>query len=224
MKHLITIIIVLVALAGPVNAQLSPTLDSLRTYVAALADLPFAGTDQVDTAQMIRQIVIAIRQTCVDFPAVEKIATVTVDSASEGGALPTDFRLVKSAFLSFGDTLRVPLRPLEPDSLFLVNPTLDQNLMELTDYWSIRYYRVHADSLILHPKWYRSDTASILLEYYAIDTTHMIHGDRTTLVRPKYRDKIIEYATSRLWAIRLNMTMADYWMREYEKGIVKDVD
>lgn len=215
----IWLVVTILLLAVSTNAQFSPKLDSLRTYVTDRAELPFAGTTAQDTAKIIRQIVISTYKVCTSAPAYEKTATVTVDSASEGGALPGDYFAMKQAFLLLGDTLWLPLTDMNADSLFLNRPTMLQNLMDLADLFSIRFYRVHAETLFLHPKWYRHDTAQVFIEYYAIDTTHMIHGDSAIKVRSQFILPIIYHAVSELWDARANSFQAEKWMVKYEKEI-----
>ena len=220
-------IIFLILLAVTADAQFSPRLDSMRLYVTERAELPFAGRTDLDSAQIIRQIVLSTYKVCTSGPAYEKTATVTVDSASEGGALPTDFYALKEALMVVENDdgiFRLPLIDMSADSLFMKRPTMLQNLMDLADLFSIRYYRVHAQTLFLHPKWYRGDTAEVFIEYYAIDTTHLITGDSTIKVGAEFRLPIIYHAVSELWDMRGNEYQAARWMIKYEKEMATKRD
>jgi hypothetical protein len=206
------------------SAELSPRLDSLRVYVTDKARLSSSGDDDITLAKINREINFAIQQTCQDFPAVEKYDTLVIDSTMEGGTLPSDFHRIVNVSFMLNDVLRIPIRHLmSGDSIALKDNRLDENQQERTDTMSIKSWRVHNTILEVHPKWSRGDTALYLLQYYALDS-NLTTDSSVTQVRAKYRDKVVLFAVSRLWALRSNFAYANFWMREYEKGLVKNND
>jgi len=230
MKKLI-IILLLLLVTDSYCQTLSPKRDSLMQQLADWAQLNATGDNYIDTTAMFRALSWGARATCQDFPAYERFDTVMVDSASEGGALPGDFSRMlgpNSAFLIVENTkeiMRLPLQMWPQDTMFLNRESNLQWLMKLADKLSVSYWEVHAEKLILHPKWFRGgDTAKVLIQYYAIDTTHLAAADSSLKIRAKYLDKVIMYATSRLYAMRYEFDRADWWMKEYEKGVIKDED
>jgi len=232
MKKLI-IILLLMLVTDSYCQTLSPKRDSLMQQLADWGQLEATGDLYIDTTAMFRALSWGVRATCQDFPAYERFDTVLVDSASEGGALPADFvrlRGPNSVFLMVEDTkknevLRLPLQMWPQDTAFLSRQSNLQWLMTLADKLSINYWDVHGGKLILSPKWSRGgDTANVLIEYYALDTTHLATPDSALKIRAKYLDKVIMFAASKLYAMRFNFGAAEYWMREYEKGMIKDED
>lgn len=217
MKRLLIVLILALPLVA--NAQLSPRLDSMRGYVTFLADMPLTGTDAIDTTGISRAINMAVQATCMDFfGAIQKFDTVLVDSASEGGALNSDFLAIKDVFFSLGDTLRIPLSPLNGDSLFKLRPTLLGNLMELANFLSVRSYHVQNNRLIVHPKWFRGDTAKYFVEYFAVDTLLQASASQMQ-IRPEFRRKVIYHAVATLWAKKKDYMASAYWMSLYSKGL-----
>lgn len=193
-------------------AGVSPRLDSLRSRAFEQIDVPSGGSGRITTAVGTSAINRAISYVCSHAPAIEKIDTLYVDSISEGATLPSNFNRVKSAEMIHPDSLyRIPLMPVEADSQFKETPTLDQLVPDPSDPLASVHYRTFGGIFKLRPPWPRSDSATIILEYYADDSVLTVSASQTQ-VKPKWRECIINYAASLLSAKRNNFDDALYYL------------
>ena len=97
MKHLIAILFVL-AFCCSVSAEALLTLDSLRVAVMREQGLPDSGSTGVTVAKVNFKINRAIGQVSWDFPAVEKIDTITYTAGGDEYAFSSDFVQLAQVF------------------------------------------------------------------------------------------------------------------------------
>lgn len=216
MKKLIILLSLFLAVSA--FAETSPRRDSLVYSACNNLAISTSGTDLLTTTLIAQKVNAGIRQVCVDYPALPKYDTVSIDSSMENGALPSDFDRAYNCFMLFGDTLRVPMIPITADSLRKLKPSLGNNVMK-TDDEPGPYFVIWDTTFSVYPKWRRLSTDSLLLigvRYFALDTT-LTTDSSETLIDSKYLDYVVYYVCASLEAIRGNYGKADYWWKRYGK-------
>ena len=183
-------------LAGSVMAQtyaLPTRRDSIRFMCYSRLNMPQTGTLRVDTTNANYAIDQAYANTCDDFDAIEKLDTVIIARADEGGSLNSDFLRLRKVFKLISDSVRIPMGLLPLDSLELVYPQYAENLQKRTSIMSPNRVYSFNQKLFTHPKQYRSDADTMLVYYWAMgaelvsDTAHLA-------VLPGFVEKVISYA------------------------------
>jgi hypothetical protein len=178
------------------------------------ANLPTTGTNQVSTATVARIVNAKILVVCIDFPAIEKLDTILIDSTMEGGVLPSDFDRLRYVQMIYSDIVRVPLTPLPPDSAKWATPgdaTQDQSV----EAGPPNYYTA-GGYLMLHPKWSRGDTGTYLISYYATDTALTDDASQTS-VDTRYLDAVIYASVAEVNRILGRWNQAMGWQALYEE-------
>lgn len=185
-------------------------------------------TDTAGTASMTDDMVEfalkrALARVCREFPALEKIDTVTVSSATEGAVLNSDFLRIRQVFKMIGNT-RIPLDFKPREELFAAGATEKGYTHALGKPTSPRYCFTHGQRLLFHPKDAKASATpdSFLVLYYAMDEGMDTSG-ATTAIAPEYIDALLYAALAELSAMKKDYTAAQfYWQRfEAEKGNVQ---
>jgi hypothetical protein len=218
MKYIITGVACLLAVGA--MAETSPQLDSIRVAAFNQIGLPTTGTTRVTAAKANAIINYAIQEISTNFPAVEKLDTVLIDSVSDGGALNTDFVAVKWCQLLIGDTLRVPLEYKPEDSLFTGDPTEGEEGAQLDDITDPRYYYTHANRLLTFPKFRTGDvgdSAFLLVGYFAVGDRVDAETDSTN-IHPRFRDELLDWVCYRLEYMRYRYTSGNQYFAKYDKA------
>jgi hypothetical protein len=185
---------------GPVKPDLKTLRLAVRTQLRARTTATTLLSDTVVDQAINR----GLSQTCNDFPAYEKVCTLTVSGTGEGAALLSNFVEIYAVTRSMGDSIRFPLTYLTPDSLAKYEAsktTVSQP--EPSSFKSFLYYYTFGGRLILHPKARTSRNDTLLVMYFAEDTT-LVDTASTAKIKAKYLEKVILYAC---WA--LSVTQGD---------------
>lgn len=217
----ICMICVLVLYSSMAHAELSARRDSLRIYAFDLAHIPTAGNRTVSTAIGNRMVNLAIHQVCTDFPAIIKIDTVAIDSASEGGALASDFGQVLSVerivASTSADSVRLGIQLVDPNTLRELLKTAEENRQTRQSEMSPRYGTVAGALLKVYPKWIRGDTAKFVVTYKAVDTTLGSDSAETSVLKD-YLPMVLYFAAARLYEIERDPVWAKYYQDKYDKA------
>jgi hypothetical protein len=212
------ILFVLCLLAANLSAETSPQLDSIRVAALNQIGLPTAGTTRITAAIANAIINYGIQEVSTNFPAVEKLDTITIDSVSEGGALASDFVAIRSCELMIDDTLRIPLQYKPVDSIFEKRPSKEGAKPD--DITDPRYYRTHAGRLLTSPKFVSGDigdSALFLISYYAVGDFLSSGTDSTNIVE-EYRDELLDWVCYRLEALRYRYNASAFYFAKYDKA------
>ncbi len=207
-------------LAVSAIAETSPQLDSIRIAAFNQLGIPIAGTDRMTAAKANAIINYGIQEVTTNFPAVEKLDTITLDSASEGGALASDFVAIKGCQLMSGDTMRIALEFKVEDSFLVVRPDPANNKTEPDDVGGGPYYRTHAGQLMVWPKFRRGDigdTALFLISYYAVGDRLDAETDSTN-IDEQFRDELLDWVCYRLEYLRYRYNSGDKFLGKYNKA------
>jgi hypothetical protein len=198
---LILILSGLVHAAGPISGLTTELREGVRAQLRGQT----TATTLLSNAVVDWAINRGLSQTCADFPAYEKLDTVTVSKSGEGAALPSDFVEVKAVYRMIGDTMRFPLMYLPPDTIASheASNVLGEQGTEVNAANSLPYYHTHAGRLLFHPKSKATKNDTMLVEYYAMDAP-LDDSTDTAHVEAKYMEKVILYAC---WA--LSVTQGD---------------
>lgn len=198
-----------------------PRLDSLQLAVLSQLNLPSTGSSRITLAVTTRAINRAYGQTCQDYPAYELTDTVVILKSDTSGSLPADFLRLRQAFKLRGDTLRLPMKIVDPTLLDTIFPAVADNIQKKTLLTSPLRTWTHARTLFVHPKYIRSTagtTDTFLVLYYAAGTALSASTD-SVKVEPEYIERIIHYACKLLSATRRNFDDAAWYATEYDKGL-----
>ena len=215
------VIVSLCLLAVNLSAETNPQLDSIRVAAFNQIGIPAAGSDRVTAAIANAIINYGIQQVSTDFPAVEKLDTISIDSASEGGALASDFVRVGWCQLMMGDTLRLPLEYKLPDSLFFKKPSEDDADADADDLTDPRYYYTQGGRLLAWPKFKKGDigdSALFLVGYYAIGDA-LSSGTDSTNIHSEYRDELLNWICYRLEKLRYRYASATSYKIDYDAEV-----
>ena len=177
-------------------AGINPRLDSMAVTVLGQLNLPAAGTATVTLPRVYTAVNRGISKVCTDFPAIEKLDTLTADSAVDGVALNTDFSRMRTCFWSWSDSLRIPLQTVPPgafeDTLFAYMGTIAH---QLNNKENPRYSWEFSKRLFFHPKFFSSVYGkTFLITYYAQDTVLQTAAS-TTQINEDYLEMVVLYAT-----------------------------
>jgi hypothetical protein len=188
-------------------AQSTGRLDAMESAVRT--QLGTASTYSVNLA-----INRAYRQVCTDYPSLEKMDTVYVDSADGGGALPSDFVGMASVNLLTLNNLdypvRYPLWPLEGMSQDSVAKWVSKT-MDPTDITDQKFYGVFKKVLFTYPRWTISgDSAKFEIRYYAFGTA-LSNASDTLMVGANYWNAVFYYSCAEVQARRGQITEATYY-------------
>ena len=189
---------------------LSPRLDSLRVSVFNELPLATTGSALLTTARVSRQVNMAIWDVCQSFPAYEKADTVIASRAAEGGTLNSDFLRATLVMRMIGDSVRIPLIPLNLDSIQPLNQLVEANLQDLDvendpNKWYTRNYRLYT-----HPKVRReSSEADTFLVHYEAMAPKLASDTDTTVIDKNFLQAVVYYATAKCWLLRKRSDLAE---------------
>ena len=215
------ILLALCLMAATVSSETSPQLDSIRVAAFNQIGVPAAGTLRITDAIANAIINYGIQRVSTDFPAVEKLDTIVIDTLSEGGALNSDFVRIRWAQLMQGFDQRIPLEYLIEDSLFLMLPSEEGTEAEADDKTSSRYYYTMAGRLMVWPKMVigdamaDGDSALVVIGYYAVGD-FLSSGTDSTNIPSEYRDELISWVCHRLEALRYRYNASAFWKAQYD--------
>lgn len=216
----ILLVLCLLILSGGVVAETNPQLDSIRVAAFQQIGVPAAGSDRITVAIANQVINYGIQQVSTDFPAVEKLDTISMDTVSEGGALSSDFVAIDWCELMIGDTIRIPLEYKHPDSLFTKRPSSNDAKAKVDDLTDPRYYSTKAGRLLVWPKFRQGDiglTASFLVGYYAVGDA-LSSGTDETNIHSEYRDELLNWICYRLEYTQYRYQAGDRYLALYDKA------
>ena len=218
------LLIALCLLSVTVSAETSPQLDSIRIAAYNQIGVPAAGTLRITGAIANAIINYGIQKVSTDFPAVEKLDTIVIDTVSEGGALSSDFVRIRWAQLMQGFDQRIPLEYLVEDSLFLIKPSDEQTKAKADNLTDSRYYYTMAGKLLIWPKMVigdvmaDGDSALVLIGYYAVGDA-LSSGTDSTNIPSEYRDELIAWVCHRLEALRYRYNASAFWKAQYDAAV-----
>lgn len=227
-KILLFSVIALLLQAVGASAGQSPRLDSLRVYSFDFALLPVAGNRTVTTAIGNRVVNTAIQQVCTDFPALEKLDTVTLSSGMEGATLNSDMVSVVAVEYILpienehgdADTVRMYVPPIAVNDLRLKFPTSTSVVQNKSGQYDPKFWYVEAKKLKFAPKWIRGDTASFVVTYLAMDTL-LTTDSSSTSVETQFLNAVKYYAASLLFTIQQDAFWAKYYRDLYNIELAK---
>ena len=187
---------------GPVGRSLTYLRAALRAQLRSKT-----GSDLLTNAALDYAINRGIARVCAQYPAIEKLDTVAISQDNEGSALNTDFDRVKSVYRMSGDTIRLALTYLPPESVSVVlGLRTELSEAEKRRLERLQYFYTTGLRLMVLPKPSKpaADPDSFLVEYYAQGEMLSDTTDSTAIVYA-YIDKVIHYA-----AVLLSGTRANY--------------
>lgn len=191
-------------LVGSAFGQTSPRRDSIE--VAVELEVGMAST-----ANLTYEINRAYRQVCVDYPALEQIDTVYVDSTDGSAVLPANFIRMRSVELlvSTGGLKRLsPLASISQDSVYR---RVTKEYANRTDPKGLNYYDVENRVMACYPKWANpDDSAAIRISYYGLGT-YLTTASDTIEVTQDYRNAVFYYACAEAQSRRGRKNEATYY-------------
>lgn len=215
MKKYILLLLLFSAVTS--QAQISARRDSLGIRACWMIGVPTTGTDILTSAKIVDAINRAVYSTCVDYPAIEKFDTVKIDSAAEYGSLNSDFVALKAVWMIKGDTVRMPVEIIAPDTLKRKQADIRDNLIVEGKDPVVRYCWSVDGKLRISSKWRDGvDTAKFFVEYYAIDTP-LTSGSSATSIKKEFREILLYKICENLETMRGNFTEAVEWRKLYGK-------
>jgi hypothetical protein len=216
------IVVALFVLVGAVQSQtlpLSARRDSLR--YSAYEELPLVttGSDLLTTSRVNRQINMSLAAICRQYPAYEKVDTVICARAVEGGALNADFLRGTMVFRMVGDSMRVPLLPLDLDSIKPLSQEVTKNLQDIDrendpNQWYTRGYRLYT-----HPKVRKDSTeADTFIVHYEAMAPRLSADSDTTVIDKNFLEALVYHTVAKLWMLRHRADLAQAYFALAEKS------
>jgi len=201
------------------GAPVTPSRDSLSARCYRMLNIPVTGTKQNPTTNMYDALNGGLAAVCRDFPALEKIDTLTIDREADGAALPTDFVRLKSVFRMKGDTLRLPLKIIDIDAIPLLTLPEKSATQDKGDITSPGFAYTYGGRLMTHPKYIIPSLAdSFLVYYYAMDDKIDSASD-TVFIAKEYLNALTYFACWQLSAVRGDFQGATYWRGLYDMDV-----
>lgn len=195
-------------------SPITPTRDSLSVATLRQLNINTSGDNQVSLAITYDALNKATQQVCRDFPALEKIDTLTISSSAEGAALPSDFLRLKMVLRMAGDTLRHPLQIINIDSLpYMIDSVAVQSKRSIR---SPQYAYTYASRLLTHPKYIiPSNADSFLVYYYAMDDKLTAASD-SLVIDDSFVPAVLYHACFQLAAQKRDFEVALFWLGRYD--------
>ena len=212
----ITKFLLVVLCAASVSAQ-SMRRDSLRLATYDQLLIASGGNDQVTSARFNRIFSRGLNTISTSCPAYEKLDTVTITVAVEGGALNSDFVAAKSVSKILGQTIRIPLQVVPyDDTLYnLLGGTVEKTEMDRAATEHPRYYSAFKGTLFAWPKYNRTgDADSFLVEYYAA-VPDVGTDTAATVLSSAYREALINYCCSKVADLQKDYGTGRYYWSLY---------
>ena len=224
MKIRFTLLVLALAAGSVVFAAdpISPRLDSLRYQVFEQLNVPSTGTYKVTATVANKRINVAQMAVANDFPAILKLDTVIGSGTVEALSLPSDFLRIMAVQKMKGDSLRLPIRPL--DSLgdpWSKLTAARQYIQDANNIEHPKFYYVWGDKLMFLPKYSMPSMFGVdsFLVFYVALPAQMSSDSDTTLIPVEYRDLIIDYTCAELSALRQNWDDYAAYMAKYQRRL-----
>lgn len=197
-----------------------PSLDSMINVLASQLYAPNNSGGKDDTASMRYALERGLVVTCARFPALERCTTLTISSSVDGALMPRNFHRINTVQRIFGDSLRWPLLPIDPDSLPFLFKTMAEAKHRQEAFESPSRFYTEADTLRLWPKFRPSTLDSTFrVCYYAIDSA-LSSGSDSMNIEQEYYDKVLWYACFIMSVRRQDWQAAASYMSLFETGTV----
>jgi hypothetical protein len=185
------------------GGSINPDLASLRNASLLLLRGRTTGDAVFTTAVVDNAVNMALSQVCTDFPALEKLDTLTTNTVAEGLTLPADFNHLGYVFRIVGDSVRIPLSLTDPMQLSKDQPDFESNLDKRNSTISVSSFYIWGNRLMLAPKPAQNGN-KYLLQYYA-DDAQLVDSTDLARIGDKYLIKVVQYA-----CVLLAQTARDY--------------
>ena len=192
MYRIIIILLLLVSVAGA--SPIYNTLDSLRVSAFRVCNIPDAGTALITSGLGNFFVNIAYDRVCRDFPAIEALDTVVLNSTIEGVSLADSFLYDRAVFRIGGDSVRYPLKRMDIDTFSSRGATESEITHVINDLTSPGYYYIFGKRLMTHPRYNKPVAkADSFLVLYQATGSKITSDTAATYCRSAYLNKIIEY-------------------------------
>lgn len=201
------------------DSPVSPRLDSLKYECIIRFKAGGGTTDQLTSARLRFAVNEGIAVVARDFPAIPKDTVVTMDADSHWVALPVDFDRLEAVFRPVKyqtDSAWYPLKTLAIDSFKMLEFTKAQFTQDKQDGMSPRYASAFGQKLYTSPIFLGSSIGSDLRVFYYASGVRLNADSDTTIILPKYRSYIIDYAVAKLYEMTGQLNMASYFMSLYK--------
>lgn len=217
-KRLVAILIILALSPISVSAQRSMRLDSLRYDVFRLLQMNTAGDSvtNVDRANVF--VNMANQQVCNDFPAIEKIDTITLHVDSTGVALNSDFLNAQWVYLDSSNQW-YPMQSVTRDEHTTLYEMIGGRAgveQDASDPGNLRRYWIHNDKLFVYPKFKAGPVTKVIIAYNAEDSTLGADAS-TTQVKSVYRKALLYFTCHLIKASEQMYEISQFWLGLYER-------
>ncbi len=223
-KLLLAITVLLVAphwiSAQPISTvyPMSPRLDSLQAAVYAQLNIKAGGSRKITDVVTTKAINRGVMATCATYPALEKIDTVILNRYDSTGTLPADFHRLARVWRIRGDTLLIPVKIVDPDSVEFYKKEQGEFRHKKASNTSPDLCWTHGRDLRFFPRFVGRLSTSVdtlQIEYLALDAPLSSDAD-TTVIDPYYINKVIDYACMVVSATRENFDDAAWYFRQFQ--------
>lgn len=199
--------------AGPIT----PTRDSLKMAVLRQLNENTTFNDQIDSNKVYGSLNEGVAAVCRDLPALERLDTIVLSKTTEGTALAADFLRLKAVFRIKGDTMRLPLILVDPDSASAMTPRKTKAVQDKADIESPAYAYSYGGRLFTYPK-SALTVDSFLVYYYAMDDK-LISGTDSLVIDDAYLTAVKNYACYWLKASLEQYDKAAWWKAQYDAEV-----
>lgn len=214
-------LIFLLLLPLSVSAQIPGRLDSLQLRMCRLANKPTTYTSTWTSALLWQSLTDAQTPVCQDFDAFEKFDTVLVYKVPEGGTLNNDFLRVAWVDRMSGST-RLPMQPIEAVNRWTATggTIAGSTIADVAKIEQPRYYFVHGNRLMTHPKDGQESTRrdSLLVGYWAI-ASPLTGASDSTDIYPEFRPALLYKALSLALSAVGSYGESAAWEGQYAKEV-----
>jgi hypothetical protein len=195
--------------------------DSIKAAVFDMVCIPTAGTDIVTSGRANRAIEQAIGDVCRDFPALIKYDTVTLTSTSDALSLNSDFLDAQGCFRMVGDSLRIPLKRTNYDSLVSIFTRKETALGKPDDIKQPRYFWITGSYINFYPKYSNSyDDNLYLIEYRALASAPVADTSQIN-IDILYRNELLYATAAKVSYLRKNYGESGQWLALYDRAALK---
>ncbi|MFH1740222.1 MAG: hypothetical protein ABIH23_14535 [bacterium] len=201
----------LAATAFGQSEPIYPRLDSMQASVYAQLNVSASGTTGLTAVKLRYALNRSQAKIATDFPALEKVDTVILVRASEGGSLNSDFSRLLAVQKRRGDSLRYAMRIIPADSAHLLSPEKPQERGQVI---SPAYCWSYGKRFYTQPK-VSIGADTFFVNYYALPP-RMDSLNDTCLIPGEYLEQVIFYACGILSATRELFDEANWYLQWYE--------
>lgn len=217
-KRLVAILIILALSPISVSAQRSMRLDSLRYDVFRMLQMNTAGDSvtNVDRANVF--INMANQQVCNDFPAIEKLDTITLNADSTALGVNSDFLNAQWVYLDSSNQW-YPMQPVTRDEHATLYGVIGGRAgveQDASDPGNLRRYWIHADQFFTYPKYKAGPVTKVIIAYNAEDA-NLSSNSSVSQVKSNYRKAILYFSCYLIKASEQMYDIAQFWLGMYER-------